>query len=288
MHARPLDDPPSLRLSRRRLLAVGGAGVAALWLAPTGALAEAAALPVALRRSSWATLGGPTLRASRDGRTVELRLTAVGDLPVAETLPALRGHDAAFVLRFAGPPGLPAGIYRLQHAELGAFELAFGPLAEAGRYAAVVDRTVRIAGVDDEGAPAGVSVPSARAEQPVAAASAAGDARATAPSAATARSAATRTRPRLRRLAVRAGAGRRHAVAELAVADLAGTRTVTALLLRRGRLVGRGTVAVRARGPLRLRVAAPRALARGRHELALAFVDGEGRTTRTRRRVWLG
>lgn len=285
MSAPPRSGSTTLRLSRRRLLTVGGAGAAALWLAPMGGVAEAATLEPALRRSSWTALGDPLVVASRDGRDAVLRLTAVSDLPVASKIQALRGHDAAFVLRFSGPAGLPAGLYRLQNAEVGAFDLSLGALADDGRYAAIVDRTVRVAGVNDDGEPVGVSVPSARAAQPEARAAASGSTAAGAPRSA---SAADRTRLRLHRLRLRVAPGRRTVEAELAVADLRGTRTVAVLLLRRGRLVARGHGAVRAGRPLRVRLGASRALSRGRHELVVALVDGEGRTTRIRRAVRLG
>lgn len=194
MPASTRPDPNTLRLSRRRLLMVGGAGVAALCVPPMGGMAEASTLGPALKRSSWTTLGDPVLVASRDGRHAELRLLSVSDVPVASRLPVLRGHEAAFVLRFAGPAGLPAGIYRLRHAELGAFDLSFGPLADPGRYAAIVDRTVRVAGVDEEGAPVGVAVPADRTTRPDG-----GVAASTAAAAAGSRSAASRSPARRRR-----------------------------------------------------------------------------------------
>jgi hypothetical protein len=287
-----LHDDRALRLDRRQLLAAGGAGIAALWLAPIGGVAEAATLRPELKRTTWLGLADPGVTASVDGRRTALRLVEVADLPIATTIPALRGHDGAFALRFTGAPGLEQGTHALEHTELGAFELFLVPVGSAGpgrRYEAIVDRTVRIAGVNEEGAPVHVSVPEARAEQPAAGAPAAPVVTAAGvPVSRVAAAPRARRRPRLRRLAVRRATNRRSATIELSVASLGTTRTLNALLLRRGRVVGRGASTVRAGRPLRVRVAARRVLDRGQHELVLTLVDGEGRIVRIRRRVRLG
>jgi hypothetical protein len=286
-----LHDDRTPRLSRRHLLAAGGAGVAALWLAPIGGVAEAATLRPELKRSTWLGLSDPNLTGDLAGRSAALRLAEVADLPVAATVAPLRGHDAAFALRFTGPAGLPQGIYALRHAALGTLELFLAPVGAAGadlRYEAIVDRTVRVAGVNEEGTPVRVSVPDERGALP----------RADAPAPAMVSAAGTPLtpaaappgpprRPRVRRLTGRRAANHRSAILELSVADLGTTRTVNALVLTRGRVVARGVLVVRPGRPLRVRLAARRTLAHGRHQVVLSFVDAEGRTTRLRRRVRL-
>jgi hypothetical protein len=278
------------RLSRRHLLAAGGAGVAALWLAPIGGVAEAATLRPELKRATWIGLGDPVVTADVGGRPVALRLVEAADLPVAAALPALQGHDGAFALRFTGPTDLPEGICALRHAELGSFDLFLAPVGagEGRRYEAIIDRTVRVAGVNEEGVPTRVSVPDARGaaprdDAPAAVAVTAAGAPVN-PAAAPRRRVA---RPRVRRLHARRAASRRSAIIDLLVADLGTTRTVNALLLQRGRVVGRGTLAVRSGRPLRVRLAARDSLPLGRHELVLTLVDAQGRITRVRRRVRL-
>jgi hypothetical protein len=284
-----LHDDRTPRLSRRRLLAAGGAGVAALWLAPVGGVAEAATLRPELKRATWLGLADPAVDVA--GRSASLRLVEVADLPVATALPALQGHDGAFALRFTGPADLPQGTHALRHPELGAFELFLvpgGALDGGRRYEAIVDRTVRVAGVNEEGAPVGISVPDARGDAPR------GDAPASpvvtaagTPVARTVEPRDPRRRPRVRRVAVRRAASHRSATLDLSLADQGTTRTVNALLLARGRVVGRGAVAVRPGRPLRVRVAARGRLTAGRHELVLSLVDDQGRITRVRRRVRL-
>jgi hypothetical protein len=284
-------DDRTPRLSRRHLLAAGGAGVAALWLAPIGGVAEAATLRPELKRATWLGLADPVVTVEIAGRPAALRLVEVADLPVATALPALQGHDGAFALRFTGPAGLPQGTHALRHAELGAFELFLVPVGGAGagrRYEAIVDRTVRVAGVNEEGTPVRVSVPDARGATPRA--DAPTTPAVTAAGAPVARTAAPqpRRRPRVRRLSARRAASRRSVTLDLAVADLGTTRTVNALLLADGRVVGRGALAVRRGRPLRVRVAAARGrLSSGRHELVLTLIDAQGRVTRIRRRVRL-
>ncbi|WP_210492447.1 hypothetical protein [Patulibacter sp. SYSU D01012] len=272
------DAPPAPGLTRRRLLAAGGAGVAVL-LAPGAA--QAAPLSAELRRTTWAGLADGRVTATVAGRSVGLELVEVADLPIAAAVPALRGHDGAFALRFAGPPGLPSGTHGLHHPELGAFALFVSPVGAAGaapRYEAVVDRTVRIAGVNEEGVPAAV-VPPARAAAPAATA----PAPLVTASGAAVPVAAPRRRPRLRTVAVRRGGGRRGADVDLVLTGTTPGTVVRAVLLRRGHAVARAAAPVRHGDAVRLRLRAGRALGRGRYELALVVVDREGRITRFRR-----
>ena len=279
----------TLQLDRRGLLQAGAAGAAAAAVAGglqlTEGTALAAPLPDHLRRATWTGLADGAFELLAGDRALPLRLIAVADLPVAQSIAALRGHDGAFLLTFEGPAGIDGGAHRLRHAGLGEFELFVAPVAaEAAtrRYEAVVDRTIRIAGVNEEP----VAVDPARVVQPPGGPSAG----AGAPGRLAPPPAASRRRPRVTRAAVRRGAARRVAVAELALAD-AGTIVVASAVLRRdGRLVARATARPRS-GPggrrLRLRFAAGRGrtLARGRHELAVALIARDGSRTTIRRAV---
>lgn len=288
MTDQPRNDLVTGRLSRRHLLATSGVGVAALWLGPglqlLDGIAEAAPLQPQLRRSTWLQVTDAAFSATADGRTSALRLTEVGDLPIAAVLPDLRDHDGAFALRFSGPTGLAAGQVQLRHASLGTFDLYLGPVdRDAGTqvYEAIVDRTIRVAGVNEEGVPTPVTVPEARGAQPQATPVGA-------PGAAPAARAGTSKKasaPRVRRLELRRGSTRRTIVAELALADAGEAAAVHALLFAHGKLVARTTVDVRAPQRIRMRFLGRRGLARGRYELHLTVVARNGRITRIRRKV---
>lgn len=292
MTDQPRNDLVTGRLSRRRLLATGGVGAAALWLGPglqlLDGIAEAAPLQPQLRRSTWLQVTDPAFSATADGRAAALRLTEVGDLPIASVLPDLRDHDGAFALRFSGPTGLAAGQVELRHASLGRFDLYLGPVdRDAGTqvYEAIVDRTIRVAGVNEEGVPAPVAVPEARGAQPQATAVAGpGPGSGPAPSAKVGPSGKAAS-PRVRRLELRRGSTRRTIVAELALAEAAEAASVHALLFAHGKLVARTTVDVRAPQRIRMRFLGRRGLARGRYELHLTVVARNGRITRLRRKV---
>lgn len=294
MTDQPRTAPSPGRLSRRRLVATGGAGAAALWLGPglqlLDGIAQAAPLQPQLRRSSWLQITDAAFSATADGRTSALRLIEVGDLPVAALLPDLRDHEGAFALRFTGPAGLPQGQVQLRHRELGTFELFLGPVdRDAGTqtYEAIVDRTVRVAGVNEEGVPGPVTVPEARGEQPApVAAPAASASPGVAPSAkAKAQAGQQAAKPSLRRVALRRGSTHRTIVAELALADASAAASVHALLFAHGKLVARTAVDVGAPQRIRMRFLGRRGLAHGRYELHLTVVARNGRVTRIRRKV---
>jgi hypothetical protein len=291
------DPQPRDRLTRRSLLAAGGAGVAALWLGPEwtviDGVAEAATRNAELRRSGWLQSTERQVRGAVDGRRFGLYVESVEDLPIAVELPALRDHDAAFAVGFVGPAGLPQGSWSLDHAELGAFPLFVVPVGRAfdGRqhYEAVIDRTVMIAGVTDlDDAPGrATSVPEARTvapertEQPVPPANVA-----VPPPAGPAPRSARRAvaRPRVRRVTV-TGRGRRSMVTEIVWANAGRATAVHGLLMSRGRVVARAGGRVRRLSRLRMRLTARGALRRGRYELRLTVVDRGGRVTRIRRTV---
>jgi len=282
------------RLRRRRLLQLGAAGAAATWLGPLDGLgatgtAEAAVLRPELRRSSWLELTDPALQVRIDEqRVMGLRLVEIADLPIAERIPALREHDAAFVARFAGAPGLAQGTRALRQSELGAIELFLVPVGAGGDglYEAVVDRTIRIAGINEEAVPE-VVVPDARAVQPPQDPGPGGI-----PSPAQAKAKAKKPKvlvPRVRRIAVSRAAhaaGRRSLVAELALADGAGLKTVRGQLLSRGRVVARATGTRRGQ-TARLRFTARRPLPRGSYVLAITLISRTGHVTRLRKKVRL-
>jgi len=280
------------RLHRRRLLQLGAAGAAATWLGPLDGLgatgtAEAAVLRPELRRSSWLELTDPALQVRIDEqRVVGLRLVEIADLPIAEQIPALREHDAAFVARFAGAPGLAQGTRTLRQSELGTIELFLVPVGAGGDglYEAVVDRTIRIAGINEEAVPE-VVVPDVRAVQPPQDPGPGGI-----PSPAQAKpKKPTVLTPRVRRVTVSRAAhaaGRRSLVAELALADGAGLKTVRGQLLSRGRVVARAT-GTRRSETARLRFTARRPLPRGSYVLAITLISRTGHVTRLRKKVRL-
>lgn len=281
----------TLRFDRRRLFQAGAAGVATASFASgwtiLDPIAEAAALPLGLRRSSWVGLADAGFELSAGERTLRLTLREVADLPIAAAIPELHGHDGAFALRFDGPAGVGQGTRTVRHAQLGDVVLFLVPVEQDGvvrSYEAIVDRTIRIAGINEEGETAVVpppAPPAAKAAdaQPAAAqGGAAGGGR-------SGRARAGRVVPRVRRLTLTRSASRRVAVADLALADAAAVATVRAVLLSDGKAVGRATARVARGGRVRLRFAGRRALPRRRYELALTLVARDGRTTKLRKRV---
>jgi hypothetical protein len=156
-------------LTRRRLLRNGAAGTAAVYLASQWEILDSAAigapLAPALRRSTWTALAGTTVRAAGQRLTV----VEVTDLPIAATIPALQGHDGAFVVHFSGDRGLAAGTVAVTGDRDLATELFLSPVdATAGssqHYEAIIDRTIRIAGVNEEGSPAPVDPTAVRVAQ---------------------------------------------------------------------------------------------------------------------------
>jgi hypothetical protein len=261
---------------------LGAAGAPAGPLAP--AVAAAAPLPPQLKRATWLALRDRAVTLD-DG--TPLTLAAVEDLPVAARIAALRGHDGAFVLRFGGPAGIAPGTHTLRGAELGAVDLLLGPVGAAEgdeqTYEAVVDRTIVIAGVNEEDEPIVVDT-GARAEQP-AAASAPAAAGAAAP---TFRRtvAPRRAAPRLRGLELTRGRSGRVLIVDAALADAREIVQVRAVLRAEGRVVARARAAVRGSRKARLRfVAAEGARVPRRAELTLALVARDGRVTRIRKRV---
>ncbi len=107
------------------------------------------------------TLSERRFQVNVDGTTQLLELVAAEDLPVAATVPSLRGLDDAFALEFTGDADgtFAQGPRQLVHPELGTFTLFLAPVEQptgAQTYEALIDRTVRIPAVDAEGVPARV------------------------------------------------------------------------------------------------------------------------------------
>jgi hypothetical protein len=159
-------------LTRRRLIGVGAAGAATLWLGGFDRLASIAGASTtssSLRRSGYLSLSDLSFAVSVDGATHTLELIGVGDLPIAATVPTLIGLDDAFALYFRGTAtdSFAGGTRVFQHPDLGEFSLFVSPVDQPDTtqvYEAIIDRTVRVPGLDDDGAPAPVDPPRRRAD----------------------------------------------------------------------------------------------------------------------------
>ena len=154
-------------LTRRRLVQLGaGAGVA-LYLGGYERLSSAAGAtgaPAPLRRSSYTLLAERRFQVDVDGIPQLLQLVGAGDLPVAATVPTLQGLEDAFALEFAGDLGgaFAQGTRELSHPQLGTFSLFLAPIERqtaTQTYEAIIDRTVKIPGVNDDGSPKPVHPP---------------------------------------------------------------------------------------------------------------------------------
>jgi hypothetical protein len=283
----------SSRIDRRGLFKVGAVAVvtvAGVQVLDPLADADAAELPDYLRRSVWNGLADRRLQLVTDAGTTAFQLVDIGDLPIAASIPALRGHDGAFVLHFSGPAGTDGGTRTLRSDAIGEMQLALSPVERAEPtqlYEAIVDRTVRITGVNEEGSPAPVADPGPRGEQPGggesgAAAGGAAAAHNAKPGAALRHANAHKPpRPGLRHVTL-SRRGREHvAVAELALIRAEAVRVVHAQLLSDGRVLSSASAHVRGGRSARLRFAArgDHAFAARRYELRLTFVAHDGRTT---------
>lgn len=139
-------------MTRREALALGAAaGVTATVGDPASVLASTtvggtgASGPAYLRRSGYADCVGHRFTVGGE----MLTLVAVEDVARAVDDADLRGHDAAFCLRFDGAAdALPSALHEVRHDLLGPFPLFLGPTgATRGlkqEYTAVIDRTVRV------------------------------------------------------------------------------------------------------------------------------------------------
>jgi hypothetical protein len=260
-------------ITRRRLVQASAAGAATLWLGSFTKLVPAAGasqLTSELKRSTYLGLTDPGFKISIDGNTIPLQFAGVEDLPVAASVPALQGSDAAFSVRFVGSGFSPftSGTRTLSHPELGTFDLFVSPVearTATQSYEAVIDRTIRIPGVNDEGAPdpvdPGKRGGGATSSKPVAAAKI------------------------VKASLSRARSGRK-VVADVTLSG-SGASDVRALLLRRGKVVGTAAVkGGRSRVRLRFRL---KSVGRpdSKYELALTVVDRTGRVSSLGRKLRL-
>lgn len=260
-------------LTRRRLVQMGAAGAATFWLGSrVEGLAQAATAGNGLKRSDYLALTDSGFTASVDGGSRALRLTAVEDLPVATQVASLRDSEDAFTLLFSGDArgGFEQGTRQLSHPQLGKVDLFLVPVERRTNddqtYEAIVDRTVKIPGLEDDGAPKPAN-PGQRGEQP------------------SRRSAVARRSPTLRRAALRRTNSRR-LLADVQLANAAGVASVRASLLRRGRVVATASAGSK-RGHSLLRFGTRAPLNAASYELSLVTIGADGTATTLRKAVRL-
>lgn len=129
--------PPGRGVTRRRLLATGGAaGAAAAFggLKPFTARAADPAVPDYLGRSSYAALSTPLFAV---GATTA-KLEAISDIQGDN----LAGSEDAFSLTFSAQAPIEPAIQSFSHPDLGDFEFFIAPVEGNGRYEVVVNRSV--------------------------------------------------------------------------------------------------------------------------------------------------
>lgn len=265
---------PPTPVSRRRLLRDGAAGTAAIYLATRWEVLDASAIgaPIspAVRRATWLGLVGQDVRAG--GHT--LRVVEVIDLPVAASIAELRGHDGAFIVRFAGAPGLAAATTPVSGPGGLSADVFVGPVEAATApqiYEAVIDRTIRIAGVNDEGTPEPVPVPAERSGVVAVPATP---------------KLLTRT-PRVRSAKLTRRSSRR-ATVELRLADTRDVVSVRASILQGGRALARAATQRSTPHDVRLSLVGREALPAGRYRLVVRLTAKSGAVTTVRRSVRLG
>jgi hypothetical protein len=122
-------------VTRRRLLAGGGAAGAAIVLGISPRIASAAepAVPDYLGRSSYMSLSTPRFGSNAGILTLE----SVTDLD-----PALAGSEDAFSLLFSADTPFDGGIRTFSHPDLGVFDFFIAPVEGKGKYEVVVNRSV--------------------------------------------------------------------------------------------------------------------------------------------------
>jgi hypothetical protein len=263
--SRAQNQSPTRGVTRRRLLATGGvAGAAAItgfrpWAAEAATTAPASDTPAYLLRSSYATLSTPRFTSSYLGRTSDLMLTAVQDLP------GLKASEDAFALEFQATTTPAPGIHTFSHPDLGVFDLFVAPVERQGGYEVVVNRSV--------GAPKHAPKPPRANPGPVA------------PPKEPPKPPAHARKPRLRRISARRTA--RGLVAEVDFNGSVDLKSVSAWLLRGDKVVAAASVR-RVHGkhtafklPTRTR---PRG---GRYDLIVATKDRAGRDEFKRRKIVL-
>jgi hypothetical protein len=263
------------RITRRRLVQAGAAGAATVWLGRfehiEGIARAAVGSHPELSRATYAGLSSATFGVA--GGT-SLELVSVGDLPVAESVPGLQGRDDAFLVRFrgAGATPLTQGTHTMSHPQLGRFDLFIAPVDQAGDeqdYEAVVDRTVRIPGLDEDGGPEPVKPPRDRRE-------------ATGSGAAGRSGTAAKKTVKLLKVSLRRGASARRLLARVTLGGQADVASVHALLVRNGRVFARASSAGR-RADHRLSFRVHKPVRYQRYRLMLTIIDRDGHVTRLSR-----
>jgi hypothetical protein len=264
----------SNELTRRRLVQIGAAGAATFLIGSRAGfegVANAAPAGNGLRRSDYLGLSSPNFSAAVDSKSHPLELVGVEDLPIAAQVPSMVNSDDAFSLSFRGNGrGFSQGTHELSHPELGKVSLFIVPVERRGAnqdYEAIVDRTVKVPGLEEGGAPRPVE-PGARA------------------SSASRGAGAVHVAPRLRRASLLRSTSGKRLLADVRLADAASVVSVRGTLLRRGRVVGTAQAgSTRGHSLLRFGTRAP--LNAARYELSLVIVDREGHAVAVRRAVRL-
>jgi hypothetical protein len=286
---------PEIRigLTRRRLVQVGGAATAVLYLGGLSGSASAAGVPSYLTRSAYAGLGdAPFTALSAGGVAATLRLTEVADLARSRQDPSFAGRDDAFALLFSGPADLvlDSGIHELRNPSLGAFAVFISPVQASGgseqRYEVVVDRSVRLASALQD-APEPMALSNAvAAGAPAAAAAAVSPAAPGAKVPATTKPSAT---PKLKpaKLVQSALLSRRggELTVDVRVAHGRGLVSVRAVLLRDDVEHARAARRLKGRVGIRLHLREVRATPLGDYRLKIIVTDRHGKRTSTTRRV---
>ena len=269
-------NPADTRFTRRRLVQAGAAGATTIWLGGFDRIEGIARAAVGrhpeLSRATYLGLTTSTFQVATEGGSRSLDLVSVDDLAIAASAPSLRGHDEAFSLRFRGPGGdgaLTQGMHSMSHPQLGGFDLFIAPVDRAGEtqdYEAVVDRTVRIPGLDEDGGPEPTRASRARREADrlnlSGRSGAAGKARAV----------------RLLRISLRRTPSPRRLLARVTLGGKADVASVRALLVRDGHILARASSAS-GRSSHRFSFRLKSTARFRRYRLVLTIVGRDGRVT---------
>lgn len=270
------ENTASTELTRRRLVQIGAAGAATFLVGSRAGfegVAKAAPVGNGLRRSDYLGISSSSFTASVDGGSRALELVGVEDLPIASRVPSLVNSDDAFSLTFRGDVrgSFAQGTRELSHPQLGKLSLFVVPVerpTDTQTYEAIIDRTVRIPGLEDEGSP-----------KPV-------DGGARAKTASPRKVAAAGVSPSLRRASLRRSSSGKRLLADIQLAHAASVTSVRATLRRRGRVIGSAS-AGSSRGQSLLRFGTRAPLNAASYELWLVTIDSAGKATSLRKSVRL-
>jgi hypothetical protein len=261
----------SSTLTRRQALQAGSVTAAAAflllhpWVSSAAAAAERSGdLPGYLLRSSYRDLVGTDFAVA--GTT--LRLESVDDLSAASNVASLRDSEDAFSLVFSGPGvgSLPNGIERLDHPDLGTFDLYVGHVGAPGqnRVEVVVNRV--LSNKESRRTPPRPQTSSAAERRPTQPAPAEGH-----------------RKPPIRHVKTTRTKRGLNCSVEFASGDV---RSLTAWLQRGDRFVATAERTVRGHR-LRFNVKSPRRLRKGSYVLILIAIDAAGEQTSLRKSLTL-